>query len=172
MLLIPKAVFLAYIAHLKLKKVPQNRHAEYQKWLRYYLDFCDKYPLPASTAERVRLFCEKLKDKKQSESNREHAALAVSLYLEMLRTKDSAEVAGSAVRWVLHQCLVQGSRLVKFRKMAMSRLLRSRSRHRTRTMFRRVRLAMQPAPRGVLNTPGQDIRKYLLHRTGTECLSA
>lgn len=95
MLLIPKAVFVAYIEHLKLRNVPQNRLTEYQKWLRYYLDFCDKYPLPSSNAERVRLFCEKLKDKKQSESNREQAAFAISLYLEMLRLNNANE-AGKA----------------------------------------------------------------------------
>lgn len=97
MLLIPKAVFAAYCAHLKSRNIPQNRFTEYQKWLRYYLDFYDKFPLPASNAERVRLFCEKLKDKKQSESKREQAAIAVSLYLEMLRLKSVTKTAETAV---------------------------------------------------------------------------
>lgn len=32
-------------------------------WLRYYLDFCDKYPMTEANADRARLFCEKLRDK-------------------------------------------------------------------------------------------------------------
>jgi hypothetical protein len=48
MILIPKSVFLGFAAHLKSRNIPQNQYAAFQKWLRYYLDFCDKYPLPAS----------------------------------------------------------------------------------------------------------------------------
>ncbi len=35
MLLIPKAVFIAYIEYLKSRKIPQNRFTEYQTWWRY-----------------------------------------------------------------------------------------------------------------------------------------
>ncbi len=83
MLLIPKAVFIQYVAHLKSRGVPAALHADYQKWLRYFLDFCDKYPVPSGKSDRVRLFCEKLRLKKQSEAKREQAAHAVSLYFEM-----------------------------------------------------------------------------------------
>lgn len=61
-LLIPKAIFKGYIDHLNKRKIPPTRFAEYQKWLRYYLDFCDKYPVPSNKADRIRLFCEKLKE--------------------------------------------------------------------------------------------------------------
>ncbi len=83
MLRIPNVVFDNYVAHLDKKKVPPARFTEYKKWLRYYLDFCDKYPVPADKAERVRMFCEKLKEKKQSEKQREWAAHAVSLFFDM-----------------------------------------------------------------------------------------
>lgn len=85
MLLIPYEVFVRYVAHLRLHKVANDRHSDYKKWLRYFLDFCDKYPVPESRSERVRLFCEKLQEKRQSEQQRQQAAHAVSLYFEMMR---------------------------------------------------------------------------------------
>ncbi len=79
----PNVVFDRYITHLKNKRVPSTRFDEYRKWLRFFLDFCDKNPVPANKAEKVRLFCEKLKGKKQTEERRKHAAHAVSLNFEM-----------------------------------------------------------------------------------------
>ncbi len=84
MILIPYAVLTDYVVHLGKRGVAAACFTEYKKWLRYYLDFCDKYPVPESKSERVRLFCEKLREKKQSVKQRESAAHAVSLYFEML----------------------------------------------------------------------------------------
>jgi len=50
--------------------------------LRYYLDFSGKYSLPEAKSERVRLFYEKLKEKKQTVAQRERAALAIMLFFE------------------------------------------------------------------------------------------
>ena len=87
MLLIPNTVFTKYVAHLKKREIPVDLFAEYKKWLRYFLDFCDKYPVPEDKSERVRLFCGKLKDKKQTKEQQKRAAHAVSLYFEMLRNE-------------------------------------------------------------------------------------
>ena len=48
MQLIPDDILAHYEAALKTRAVPVSRHAEYRKWLRYYLDFRSKYPLPDS----------------------------------------------------------------------------------------------------------------------------
>jgi len=80
---IPNELFTKYTAYLKKTDVPVSAYAEYKKWLRYYLDFCDKYPVPEAKSERVRLFAEKLRDKKQSPAQRQRAANAVSLYFQM-----------------------------------------------------------------------------------------
>ncbi|MEA4949103.1 MAG: hypothetical protein VB068_05560 [Petrimonas sp.] len=50
-----------YVTHRKPRDLTPELDGEYRKWLRYYLDFCDKYPVPTSKADRIRLFCEKLK---------------------------------------------------------------------------------------------------------------
>lgn len=83
MLLVPGTVYNRYVEHLKVQGVATTKQADYSKWLRYFLDFCDKYPVPAAKTERVRLFCEKLQEKKQSHRQQEQAAHAISLYFEM-----------------------------------------------------------------------------------------
>lgn len=80
MLLIPKPVYARYVNQLKVEDIPAEYHQEYLKWLRYYLDFCDKYVVVHDQAERIRLFLIKLKQKRQSEIQCETAARAVSLY--------------------------------------------------------------------------------------------
>jgi len=96
MLLIPNTLFTEYDAHLNKMKIPMARFTEYKKWLRYYLDFCDKYPAPDAKSGRIRLFCEKLKEKKQSVAQRERAAHAVSLYFEMLNHRGASSQDGNS----------------------------------------------------------------------------
>jgi integron integrase len=98
MLLIPKEVFIEYIAYLDRRGIIAAHQGQYKKWLRYYLDFCDKYPIPDANSDRVRLFCEKLREKKQSEALREQAAHAISLYFEMKRQDTETQPQGNIHR--------------------------------------------------------------------------
>jgi len=61
-----------------------NEQSYFQKWLRYYLDFCHKYHF--SQAERVSLrpFLRKLQEKKQSTAQQKQATQAISLYFELI----------------------------------------------------------------------------------------
>ncbi|NTW87608.1 MAG: integron integrase [Desulfobulbaceae bacterium] len=95
MILIPNDLLLRYMSHLKVRGIEIARYAEYKKWLRYYLDFCDKYPVPEGLAERVRLFMGKLQSKKQSEAQRACAAHAISLYFEMQRVACRPPITGA-----------------------------------------------------------------------------
>ena len=88
MLTIPNTLINQFVSHLNSRGAPAAHIAEYKKWLRYFLDFCDKYPVPSSKGEQIRLFCEKLKEKNQSEAQRKRAAHAVSLYFEMIPQQD------------------------------------------------------------------------------------
>lgn len=94
MLLVPKAIYAQYAAHLKLREIPFAHHAEYKKWLRYFLDFCAKYATSDSRSQQVRLFCEKLRDKRQSKAQQERAAHAVSLFFEMEHPSMPATIDG------------------------------------------------------------------------------
>lgn len=96
MLAIPNAVMNQYDAVLNARAVPTSQRSDYKKWLRFFCDFCAKYPVPDSRSERVRLFSEKLRAKKQTEAQCETAAHAVSLYFEIqnreINMQESAEL--------------------------------------------------------------------------------
>ncbi len=97
MLHIPNAIFARYLDFIGRRGVPASHFMEYKKWLRYFLDFCDKYPVPEAKSERVRMFNDKLAEKKQMRAQRERAAHAVSLYFEMTRREDSPSVKANAL---------------------------------------------------------------------------
>ncbi|GJQ24464.1 MAG: integron integrase [Candidatus Brocadia sapporoensis] len=82
MLPIPDDILKQYEAVLKKRAVAISLHADYKKWLRYYLDFRIKYPLPDSRSEHVRMFIEKLQKKNQSIEQQRQAAHALSLFFE------------------------------------------------------------------------------------------
>ncbi len=82
MLPIPQDVLAKFDAILRERAVPAPFHADYRKWLRYFLDFRSKYPLPESRSEQVRLFIRKLQEKKQSPEQQRQAAHTLSLFFE------------------------------------------------------------------------------------------
>jgi hypothetical protein len=82
MLPIPQDVLAKFDALLRERAVPAPFHADYRKWLRYFLDFRSKYPLPEPRSEQVRLFIRKLQEKKQSLEQQKQAAHALSLFFE------------------------------------------------------------------------------------------
>jgi hypothetical protein len=77
----PKSQLAQYLKLLEKRGVPPASFAECIKWSRCFLDFCSKYPMPDSDSDRVRLFVEKLKAKKQSDLQCRQAAYAVSVFL-------------------------------------------------------------------------------------------
>ncbi len=83
MIAIPSSILSRYENVLKRNEFSSACIANSKKWLRYYHDYCEKYPVPDDNSERVRLFCEKLREKKQPEQQRQQAAHAVSLFFEM-----------------------------------------------------------------------------------------
>lgn len=110
MFTIPHPVLARYTAVLNEHQIVGPRCAEYQKWLRYFLDYCHKYPVPGARSERIRLFCEKLREKKQSEQQRQQAAHAVSLYFMLQTEENPAEDTACAEEQTLHTALVPDSR--------------------------------------------------------------
>jgi hypothetical protein len=82
MLNIPDNILVQYEAVLREKVPAVYLHGYYKKWLRYFLDFCGKYSVPDSTSDQVRLFIEKLREKKQTPEQQEQA---VHAYLFILK---------------------------------------------------------------------------------------
>ncbi len=73
----------AYSSYLTQKKIPVNLHRHYRKWLRYYLDFCQKYRAETADDESLAAFIVKLQEKNQSENLRQQAHHAVTIFYEM-----------------------------------------------------------------------------------------
>ena len=76
---IPKDILIQFDAILKQRNIPLSSHADYRKWLRYFLDYRAKYSPPDAKTDQVRLFAEKLRSKNQTAKQLEEAADAVSL---------------------------------------------------------------------------------------------
>jgi integrase len=90
MLPIPEYISVQFNNVLRQRAIPESFHVHYRKWLRYFLDYCEKYPPPEAKTERVRLFIEKLKSKKQTPRQCTQAAHAISLFFESHEAKNRA----------------------------------------------------------------------------------
>ncbi|SMC89899.1 integron integrase [Desulfocicer vacuolatum DSM 3385] len=80
MIKIPEPLRKKYDHLLVKSSVPPKEYVAYKKWLLFYLDFCKKYNHPYAGAKSLSLFCDKLKEKRQSDAQRLQARLAVKLY--------------------------------------------------------------------------------------------
>jgi len=56
MLRIPSALQARFEECLRNNAVPKQTHGLYKKWLRYYLDFCQKYDFPDAQREILPAF--------------------------------------------------------------------------------------------------------------------
>ncbi len=92
MLPIPDNISVQYNNALRQRAVPEPFHVHYKKWLRYFLDFCEKYPPPEAKSERVRLFVEKLKSKKQTPQQCNQAFNALLFLFRHVLEKDYGDM--------------------------------------------------------------------------------
>jgi len=90
---IPSNIKVHYDAHLNNKAISRSAHFQYLKWLRYYLDFCEKYHLNEFKNENLIHFIAKLKDKKQNAQQQKQAYHAISLFYELAGSFSSEKVA-------------------------------------------------------------------------------
>jgi len=79
-----------YNSALRNNHVPANKHPYYTKWLRYYLDFSNKYGFNKHDENTVPCFIEKLQSKNQSGSQQEQARKAIRIYLELFEPCQSS----------------------------------------------------------------------------------
>ena len=80
MLAIPVYLAKKYETLLVQNNIPVNLRSYYFKWLRYYLDFCDKYHLEPNEKNNFLAFDEKLCAKNQSVTQRQQAKRAIAIY--------------------------------------------------------------------------------------------
>ncbi|AJE02708.1 phage integrase N-terminal SAM-like domain-containing protein [Geobacter pickeringii] len=96
MILLPHHLFRQYRSFCDIRGIRDSDFADYLKWLRYFLDFCEKYHVAGSEPDRIDLFLNKLQQKGQVEQKRQQAREAVSLYFAMLKVSASATLPASS----------------------------------------------------------------------------
>jgi integron integrase len=72
-----------YVAMLSSREIPPSHIEYYKKWLRYFYDFSANNQDVNDKPEKVKLFLEKLRSRKQTPMQCQQAAHAISLYFEM-----------------------------------------------------------------------------------------
>jgi integron integrase len=84
MLKIPDSLKARFDRALGENEIPRSDRNHYLKWLRYYLDFCNKYGFAASDTRSLSSFIRKLEEKNQTALQREQAGKAVHVYYELV----------------------------------------------------------------------------------------
>ncbi len=56
---VPVPILKHFEAVLDKQAISPLERANYKQWLRYFLDFCAKYPVPQARPDRVRMFIDK-----------------------------------------------------------------------------------------------------------------
>ena len=79
MLAMPSRLQSEYRAWLRNRAIPMNQHGFFMKWLRYYIDFCQKYRMVDSEERRLGSFVDKLLEKKQTKAQQEQATQAIRI---------------------------------------------------------------------------------------------
>lgn len=93
---IPEDIVDAFASQLWGASVGANEHRDYFKWLRFYLDFCERHRHPHDDPVSLEPFLAKLEEKHQSAVRRAQALASISLYYDLLSggAGDFAAAAG------------------------------------------------------------------------------
>ncbi len=84
-----RLIYRKYLKRIYGKRGIQNSlHGVYKKWLQYYPDFCLKYHFLPIHKESLPHFINKLQEKQQTKVQQEQAAMAITLYYEILDVKE------------------------------------------------------------------------------------
>jgi site-specific recombinase XerD len=86
---IPPALQTRFEDHLRSKGIAAPLLWAYRKWLRYYLDYCEKYHFSSRDQNSLPRFIGKLREKKQTEQQQRQAAEAIKLYYEVIGQEDT-----------------------------------------------------------------------------------
>ena len=95
---IPLELLAQFDVIVRERKIPNSAHGLYKKWLRFHLDFCEKYHFPESRSESLAHFLRKLEEKRQTKAQQQEASRAVSLYYELTHSPSSHDELASPQR--------------------------------------------------------------------------
>jgi integron integrase len=83
MIKIPDKIKESFIGSLKQQGISNTEFPSFLKWLRYYLDFCNKYTHNPSDSNNLSHFIQKLKQKNQTEKQIIQAKSAINILYNM-----------------------------------------------------------------------------------------
>ena len=74
MIKIPLTLQTQFWTYLRNANISKSWHGVYTKWLRYYLDFCQKYHFPQKQQESLPHFLKKLQNKRTANTGTKRAS--------------------------------------------------------------------------------------------------
>ena len=83
MKIIQQELLKLFDERLKAKSISQDLYGFYRKWLRLYLDFCEKYKKDPRNPDSLPDFVNKLREKNQPEPFQKQAYHSVLLYYDL-----------------------------------------------------------------------------------------
>lgn len=89
MLIVTAFLSQTFESQLCLRNIPDQQRPDFHKWLRFYLDFCNKYSLDPKLTASFAGFDEKLQSKGQSDVQRQQARRSIAIYYRMIGTLQS-----------------------------------------------------------------------------------
>ncbi|MFC1764068.1 integron integrase [Planctomycetota bacterium] len=95
---VPTDIARNYSKLLEAKGIPPKNHYHFQKWLRYYLDFCHKYQFISDDRDSLSYFIRKLHEKNQTLYQQKQASHAMGLYYEMLTAHQASTGSHSQIK--------------------------------------------------------------------------
>ncbi|MFZ2959720.1 MAG: integron integrase [Candidatus Ozemobacteraceae bacterium] len=105
MFTIPERLDRKYLEILKRKGISSGDHGFFLKWLRYFLDFCEKYRFSSREETSLAPFLVKLQERNQSPAQKHQACRAIKLYFSLFPEKDSPPKAETSAASTIFQDL-------------------------------------------------------------------
>ena len=97
---VPTNLAKNYSILLVSRGIPSRNHYHFQKWLRYYLDFCHEYQFMSSDKDSLPHFVRKLHEKNQTMYQQKQATHAIGLFYELLTCASSGSANPPKVQMV------------------------------------------------------------------------
>jgi hypothetical protein len=149
MLQTPREVASRFDRALASAGIAEHIRPHYRRWLRFYLDFCEKYQWDPKSAAAVKPFCDKLESKGQEDWKRHQASAATRSTRTRCCAQPSLRRRHAMARIVLHrrshprfrlrprQLLVSNASMIRSWRLMLRRQFGGRQRPST---SRRARL--------------------------------
>ncbi|RQV95770.1 integron integrase, partial [bacterium] len=88
---VPENIAQIFYHRMEVAHIPDEDRRNYMKWLRFYLDFCDKYKHSPTHPDSSNAFMKKLTEKGQTPAKQRQAAQSIKVYLDIIKRKQTGQ---------------------------------------------------------------------------------